>query len=113
MWDLSGFSGAGVDFLFAFGQVKLVTRQNFSAIRRGNTIIVKGTVIHLWREKYDFDEATDTPESGLLTGAAIVAEEGGRAQKFLIALGLDPERRGDGDDRERYADQSATALVGQ
>ncbi len=87
LWDLGGFSGAGVDFLFAFGQVKLVTRQNFSAIRRGNTIIVKGTVIHLWREKYDFDEATDTPESGLLTGAAIVAEEGGRAQKFLIRSG--------------------------
>ena len=82
-----GFSMAGADFLFAFGRVKLVTRQNFTATRRGDTIFVKGTVTHLWHEPYDFDRSTDSPDSGLLTGAAIVAKEGGRAREFAIRSG--------------------------
>ena len=82
--DLVGLSLAGTDFLFAFGRVKLNTRQKFTATRRGDTIFLKGTVTHLWDERYDFDRSTDSPDSGLLTGAAIVAEKGGRAREFTI-----------------------------
>ena len=92
--DLAGLSLAGTDFMFAFGRVKLNTRQNFTATRRGDTIFLKGTVTHLWDERYDFDSSTDSPDSGLLSAAAIVAEKGGRAREFTIISTWDQDVEG-------------------